>query len=474
MTEAPGELVLVRLLQDTGPIQGTDGTTYDLHKEDVVTLPAANARILIDRGAAEVVEVVLAPELKMRMSLPPADEIEMRAKKVLADGDPVEYLIETFRALHVGDEGIGRFLIAALGCQLCSNTAGIQPGLTGGAGKGKSDAASKVYHLVPEEVKVAGLFSDQALFYGELTEGTTVLFDDAATLSPFLVQVFKMATSQYQRGLEKTVTDPKSKKTFKIQIPPRCNFWITTVAGEYEDQVLSRQLSLHVDDTPEQDKRVAAIILRKAALGEVDLPENERVLVCRAILRVLRGRPLVHVVIPYAMEIEWRDTANRRNLPIFLDIIRALAALNQDRRSRDGEGRLLATEEDFIKALNLYRGISTQQATHLTKDEMAALQVFLDRKDGEFPVELRKQELQDVLNWDSNKMSRVMDGRISNGERVGGLINKIPGFSQQKESFREGDYSGKTLYYIVYRYACRKNILDLFTDIATLRKVDVM
>lgn len=419
-----------------------------------------------------MVEAELAPELKRSMALPKVEELEVRAREILETGDPVGYLLDTFKALHVGDEGIGLFLVAALGCQLCSNTAGIQPGLTGASGKGKSDACLKVFHLIPEEARISGLFSDQALFYDEdLKEGTTILFDDAANLSPTLQQIFKMATSQYQKGLQKTVTDPKSRKTFTVRIPPRSNFWITTVHGEYEDQLLSRQLNLHVDDTEAQDKRVAGAILKKAAMGDEDLPESGEVLTCHAILRLLRARPLVRVSIPYATRICWLDVRNRRNLPLFLDLIRSLAALNQDKRARDGEGLLLATEEDFFKARTLYKEISKQQASHLTREEMAACQVFLERKTGEYPVEIKRHEVQDLLNCDSCRMTRIMEGRTIDGDRVGGLINKVPGFSRQKESFRETE--GRTITYVVYRYSGPRDILDYFNEIATLEEEEV-
>jgi len=47
---------LVRITDDVGPILGVDEREYDLAADDVVTLPAANAEPLVDRGAAERLE----------------------------------------------------------------------------------------------------------------------------------------------------------------------------------------------------------------------------------------------------------------------------------------------------------------------------------------------------------------------------------------------------------------------------------
>ncbi|WP_135830048.1 hypothetical protein [Halorussus halobius] len=50
------ERTTVRVTDDVGEIFGVDERTYDLASEDVVTLPAANAEPLVERGAAEKLE----------------------------------------------------------------------------------------------------------------------------------------------------------------------------------------------------------------------------------------------------------------------------------------------------------------------------------------------------------------------------------------------------------------------------------
>ncbi len=51
--------VLLRILEDIPPFLGVD-TTYELKKEDVVTLPKQVAQVLLDQGKAEVIK----PRLK--------------------------------------------------------------------------------------------------------------------------------------------------------------------------------------------------------------------------------------------------------------------------------------------------------------------------------------------------------------------------------------------------------------------------
>lgn len=49
---APINYVLIRLLQTVPSFVGMDTRTYTLRKEDVVTIPAVNARVLIEKRAA--------------------------------------------------------------------------------------------------------------------------------------------------------------------------------------------------------------------------------------------------------------------------------------------------------------------------------------------------------------------------------------------------------------------------------------
>ncbi len=56
--EEKGEYVTVRILKDLPSIVGVDGRVYGaFKKEDVVTLPRANAETLVNRGAAERVDL---------------------------------------------------------------------------------------------------------------------------------------------------------------------------------------------------------------------------------------------------------------------------------------------------------------------------------------------------------------------------------------------------------------------------------
>jgi len=50
------EFVVIRMLQDLPQFVGSDMKKYSLHKEDVISLPAEVAKILIERNAAEEIK----------------------------------------------------------------------------------------------------------------------------------------------------------------------------------------------------------------------------------------------------------------------------------------------------------------------------------------------------------------------------------------------------------------------------------
>lgn len=109
--------------------------------------------------------------------------------------------------------------------------------------------------------------------------------------------------------------------------------------------------------------------IQQAACGEVGLPLNDDVLICREILRDIKTSR--HIVkIPFAKDIVWRDLRNRRNLPIFLDIIKSYAVLRHRQRTRGQEGALIADVQDFYDAKALYTSRAENQGLKLTDQEM--------------------------------------------------------------------------------------------------------
>ena len=119
-------------------------------------------------------------------------------------------------------------------------------------------------------------------------------------------------------------------------------------------------VGLDVDDDPETDRLVFEHQKRQAAIGQADLIEDETVQICREMIRIIRDEELFNVIIPFAEDIEVSHVENRRNFPRFLDLIKASAVLRFKQRETDEGDDLLATEDDFKFALELYAPTSTR------------------------------------------------------------------------------------------------------------------
>jgi len=392
------------------------------------------------------------------------NKIEQEADRILREGDPIEFIREQFSKIHIGDEIIFFGLLASIGSQLCRPSDGIQPGLTGESGKGKTDSCRAVFHLLPDDYKMAGSFSNKSLFYHLKKPGTVLFFDDAANLSEEIKDMIKQSTSAFQdQFVHRTVDNHGARE---LPLPARLVYWITTVGGNFELQFLNRQLNLSVDDSTNQDALVMAVTLERYQQGNSRFAISEEVKVCREIFKTLKDREPVTVKIPFAEKVHWNNPKNRRNLAMFLDTINAFAAFRQYRREQDSEapGTILANRDDFELAKKLWTGISKEQVGKLSKDDLRLLNCIREKgdksHDGVFTIP--RQLAKKFTGFSACKMDLLINGK--NG--TGGLKEKVEGFDVIKGSKTTGDDCNKrTVHYDELQYDGSLDIFGEFNDL---------
>ena len=380
--------------------------------------------------------------------------IKARAKEIAETGDPVSYILHTCDGLHVGDDGVKKTLLVSIGIQSVLNSDGIQPKVSGDSGKGKTHCCKAMAHLIPRGWIHETALSDKAIYYMDPKEGSIIFCDDI-DLSETLEGVIKRATSNFQEGTSYTTLDIKRKKETK-RIPARLSWWLTSVDDDQSLQLLNRQFGGGVDESPEQDRRVMQFQLERAASGEVGLPETDEVLTCREILRDIKLSKYV-VKIPFAKNIIWNDPGNRRNLPIFLDIIKSFAVLRHRQRQKDSDGCLIADLEDYEDAKALYTSRAENQGLKLTDAEMRFCVVLANRK------EATREEIAKALGVTVGRVSHLVYGKNKNSDS--GLINKVKGLSYEKRTVETapGHYAQK-----VYFRLSDFNAFDLFESVVSL------
>ena len=386
-------------------------------------------------------------------------DVKDTAQKILLTGNPIEYILDVFNDIHIGDRKLGEVLILSAGSSCVSNCQGIHPKLSGESGKGKSHSCKTMIHLMPEEYVLNTSLSSKAMFYHEMKPGS-IIFSDDVDLSPDLESIIKRSTSEFHQGIEhKTVNIQRQAET--LEIPPRIIWWLASVESELDMQTLNRQIGVDVDDSEDIDKLVTEHQLRAAGTGQPEYPETRDVQVCREIYRSVKEQ-FVSVVIPFYDHIEWRGGQNRRNLPMFLDMVKVFAIFNYQQRdtrvSDDGVQEVCATEDDFKSAVDLYMTRAAAQTSKLNAKEMAIVDFLASY--GTATVET----IAKYVDMPYSMTRRIICGRADRPNNTG-LLGKVKGLSRQQITRElDGGNVRQTEYSMVDDYS----LLGSYTEIVSI------
>ena len=118
-------------------------------------------------------------------------ETKKEGIRILHEGDPIRYMLDTFEKDHEGDQIVAESLVMSLASRSVLNSKGLHVLVTGESGKGKSHAFDTMLQQVPEDLRLDGRMSDKALFYADgLRARTTICLDDVS-LSDQMQEVLK-------------------------------------------------------------------------------------------------------------------------------------------------------------------------------------------------------------------------------------------------------------------------------------------
>jgi hypothetical protein len=346
-------------------------------------------------------------------------EIITKAVEILKNGDPVTYFLDAFNRIHVGDRDLGQILLYCVGAQHDTTSDGLHPKLSGESGMGKSDAVETFLHLLPKCAYIRTSLSSKAIFYHPIAPGT-VIFQDDYKQNDDLDTIIKQTSSRFHEPYEhRTIT--KDREAQVLQAPPEIVWAITSVDSSQDIQVLNRVVGMDVDGSELQTRAVFKHFLNRASKGEVKFPLTEEILICRAMILEIRKHQF-KVIIPYAERIKWNDISSRRNLSIFLDIIKANAVWWFMQR-RVADEVVEATESDFNAAKTLYIGRADTLIDKLTKKERELAET-INRNGGE----MYREDAAKSMNVSVARISQLVHGEKGKT----GLLQKLPAFNVNK------------------------------------------
>lgn len=335
------------------------------------------------------------------------------ANKVLLKGDPIKYILDTFSTMHKGDYDTAMVLLVSIATQSTLNSDGIHPTLSGASGKGKSHVCQTLLHLVPNEYWMDTSLSAKAMFYTKIQPGT-IVFSDDVHIGEELESTIKRASSNFQDTTTHVTVDAnRHGKT--LTIPPRISWWLANVDSDMSTQAINRQFGVTIDETSEMDTEVRDFQLERAITGEVKFPITDQVLVCREIMRIIKQTKTV-VTIPFARRIGWKGEGNRRNLPIFLDIIRAFAVIRVKQRKTSGENMIEATIDDYNDARQLYSNRAETQTTKLNDQELKLMHIL------ESSGDMDSNQIQAAMSLTQGSTRNLLHGKAG---KSGGLLAKV-------------------------------------------------
>lgn len=355
---------------------------------------------------------------------------ENEADKILRIGDPLEYILKTVAVMHTGDENTQEGIAVSIAGQSCLNTAGLQISVNGESGSGKSHGLKSHLHLVPKKYKRETSLSAKAAYYMDLKPGL-ILFSDDKDPDEASEEVIKRATTNYQEYT--THTTVKDQKTQTVTIPPRINWYLTSVESNISEQLLNRQITFSTDSGPDQKKDIFEMQKKEALAGELFMLEvTPEVLTCRRIYQRIKGE-LFKVKIPFADRIEIRDKSNSRLFPMFLDMIKGYVIFKYQQRSRDEDGRILAEIEDFHRAKRLFESQRESLVSKLNDRERKIIQYITQHPNS---------SINDIAKGTEQSYQMIRNTLVGRKDRDhGGLLDKFKGLNMidQTTSIEEED-----------------------------------
>ena len=373
------------------------------------------------------------------------------ANTLLNEGDSFRFIVDTWNKFHVGDKVIGEACACAVASTYMLNSSGLNIKPSGESGKGKSDGAKKFLHLLPDHMKIIGSLSGKAMFYDDSLKIGTVIYTDDVLLNEDIVSTIKQATTNFQEEtLHRTVQKQVSKK---YTIPPRISWWMTSVDGFDDDQMGNRFLGVDVDSSESQDKAVFEHQVQCERLGITTTTVDDRVSICRCMFDILREFEY-KIIFPYSACVVWNNIDNRRNYPMFADILKSVTLYNIKQREKFMDC-YLATEDDFNRAKEIYKGLAESNATNLTETELKVMRWISNQHD------VTIQEVARCIKKSETTARYLMDGRDGDG----GLLRKVAGLYSDKIS--ENNMEGRSTHRKVYNFNGKYG-LDSYMDVVSL------
>lgn len=370
------------------------------------------------------------------------DEIIRKANDILDNGDPFIFICDTWNELHVGDRNLGEMLACSIASTQVLNLAvGLHEKPSDDTESGKSDACSKMGKLCPVWKFRATTFSPKVLYYmPNLLPGTIIYTDDVDLEKPDVISTIKKVTGEFEDPtIADTIIDGKA---VTMIIPPRINFWMSSVDTIGDKQLGTRFVYSNTTGGAEHDREVNHK-QRGKALGKPLEDDNEKILICRCMFEYICDQ-LHYVFSPYLFASIWSAESEKRNLEKFISVLFAVTVFKYRQRETIHDC-LVGTLEDWERAISVYSPVAQNNSCLLSDEEISILYIISEMSeayDDGVPHKRLLSYMKEIgkFNKSDSTLKRILIGDIGSGKQ--GFKEKVPGFSYETISKPKLDEKG--------------------------------
>ena len=254
----------------------------------------------------------------------------------------------------VGEENNRIFLFCiAASCRMPDTLHAL---IQGSSGSGKTHLLAMISNLIPpEDLKRFTRVTESSFYnYGMYDlKNKLICLEDLDGMKEEAQLALRELQSRQMLASSTTGQDEKgnSRAYEKIVYGPIASIACTTWGEIYEDN-MSRCFLIAVDETSEQTQRIIAYQNQKAS-GRIDQgQENHTAAFIQNCLRMLKPYQVIN---PYADKVQLPPEAHkiRRLNDLYQSFVRQVTLMNQYRRKKDAQGRLVTEKEDLEVAAEI-------------------------------------------------------------------------------------------------------------------------
>jgi len=304
--------------------------------------------------------------------------------------------------------------------------------IQGSSGSGKTHLLSKIAELMPGErvVKFTRVTENSFYNYDEyFFRGKLICLEDIDGLKEEALFAWRELISNNQLSSSTSQKDENGniRSAQRIVRGPMASICATTHGQIYEDN-MSRLFIIAVDESQEQTARIMNYQKQKAA-GLIDAEkEREASALLQNLVRMLKPCKVIN---PFAYQIHLPEKAHkiRRLNELYLAFVKQVTIINQYRRKKDAQGRIITDTEDLKIANEIMFDsifLKVDELDGSLRQFYEELKHHIKTKSNPEQYEFMQREIRHALNISKSQLQRYISDLIELEyiQQMGGYQNR--------------------------------------------------